>query len=172
LNIWIDLYMVKVQPDAFVIPTIKCPTGYGAILVHGAAKSVSVKMDAVAVPALIDQIGLTQTPVDNPFPNILLGEGKGNATTGGFADLDAAVAVYFHFFLKPVLVVFGILEHDPIAAFAKLLSQPLSYLPLALVQLLDRNNPPFTQKLNKGVEERSCLQGFGGVGIQPTVGVE
>ena len=59
-------------------------------------------MYAVTVAAVGDHIGLTQFPVDHPFPDILFAQGQGQLAAGRPAELETVFAINLGSVLKPV----------------------------------------------------------------------
>lgn len=142
------------------------------MLMNPAPKGGAIQVNAVAVVTLINEVGLSQVPVEDPLPHVLFGQGKGKAATGSPTLMHPVFTIDFHVVLKSVFVVFRVLEHGPQAPIARLLCQPFSHDPLALVEFLDGNDALLAQQFDESIEKGRCLEVFGGVGVETAVGVE
>src|SRR5262245_57363254 len=102
------------------------------------------------VPILIlgNDVWLTQIPVHGTFADVLLGESKGKTTTGRFTQVHTVFAVDLCLTRKGVFVVFGFLKENPNTLFTILLHQSLRDFPLALVQLINRQQTLLAEQLD------------------------
>ncbi len=172
INIRVDFLFRKVQPDAAVLAAVEGATGNRSMLVNAAAGIAGLKVYAISVTAVLDQVRFAQAPVDDPLADVLLRKGKWNPAAGPAAKMDPARAIDADVVAEGVLVVFGILEHGTHVLFLEILRQPLSNGVFALVEFLQRDNSFLAQQFNQGLNKSRRLKGLGGVGIQPTVGVK
>jgi hypothetical protein len=110
--------------------------------------------------------------VHDAFANILLGQSKGETTTGRFTQVYPIFAVDFGLTLEGVLVVLGLLEQNPNALFTVLLDEPFRNFPLTLVELVNRKQAFFAEQLDAGIQKRGSLKRRLRILAQPGVYVE
>jgi hypothetical protein len=107
------------------------------MLPYGAMARPAIKVRAVTVGALGDQIGLPEFPSNDPLVHVLLGEGKPKAATCSVTDVKPAFTVDLGFIRERILILVAFHEHDAEAFLLKLRSEPFAHGFLALVQFLN-----------------------------------
>jgi hypothetical protein len=105
VDFWIHDTFLEIEPNLLLLTTIVRTTGHGALFVNRAAAATGLKMGAITVLAFRYQVGLSQIPTQNSFPDILTGQREGKTATRGSAELYACRTIDFDFVLEVVLVV-------------------------------------------------------------------
>lgn len=172
VDVGIHQLSIEIQPDLPVLPAVEGTAGHRPVRIDRAAEGFPIHVDAVTVVALVNEIGLAEIPVNDPLPDVLAGQGKGDAAAGPATEAEAARASEAYLLAEGVLVILRVLEHDAHALPLEFLRQPLPYGLFPPVKLLDGDQSLLNQKLDKGVKEGSRLQRLGGVRAQATVGVK
>jgi hypothetical protein len=73
MNVWIDYFVFKIEPDALVVPAIVASAWYRSVLPHGAAARATLEVCAVSVFVLSDEVWPPQVPLDNSLIHVLFG---------------------------------------------------------------------------------------------------
>jgi len=152
VDVGIHQLSIKIQPDPPVRPAVEGTAGRRPVLIDCAAHGVPIHVDAVTVVALVNEIGLAKSPVNDPLPYVLPGQGEWDPAAGPEAEVEPARAVKAHLLAEGVLVVFGILEHDAHALLLEFFHQQLPHHLFPLVKFLDGDHALFAQKLDEGVK--------------------